>query len=86
MLKTSTNSPDRRRADEIQLRNSMTKTLTNYALERYIVSTIVYVSFAAFFIYPMSKLGIYLLLKLRSMQKSTYFQPKGTNQYINNLT
>ncbi|KAM0871159.1 hypothetical protein ACQ4PT_039550 [Festuca glaucescens] len=36
MLKTSTNSPDRRRADEIQLRISMTKTLTNYALERYI--------------------------------------------------
>lgn len=36
MLKTSTNSPDRRRADETQLWVSMTKTLTNYTLERYI--------------------------------------------------
>jgi hypothetical protein len=75
MPKRSTNSPDRRSGAEIQ---PMTKLLTSsYALERFIVSTIFYRCFARSFIYYMSKLGI--LDSIRSKQKSTTFQHKGTN-------
>jgi hypothetical protein len=75
MPKRSTNSPDRRSGAEIQ---PMTKLLTSsYALERFIVSTIFYLCFARSFIYYMRKLRI--LNSIRSKQKSTTFQHKGTN-------